>query len=453
MEDRHRDIGLFRYSLAREAGDPQLSKADRGALVRALAAMDHAGPDGRRVRVGRSTLDRWIRTWRAGGFEALCPSPRRAEPHTPPAVLDLAASLKREVPKRTAAQVLRVMTEAGTTPCPSERTIQRHFARLGLNVRPDGSPPQAYGRYEAQARNDRWLGDAMHGPQVGGHKAYLLAFLDDHSRLLPGYRWCSSEDTIRMEQTLRAALSARGVPKVLLVDHGSAYRDAQLHRACAVLGIRLVHARPYTPTTKGKVERFFETARSGFVVELEARGVADLAELNRLFGAWVETVYHRRRHSETGATPLERFMAPGPPELPSATLLHEAFLWSELRTVSKSATVSLHANSFEVDAALVGRRVELVFDPFDMTAIEVRFAGRPMGLAVPIKIAAHTHPKARPEAQPAPAPTGIDYLGLVDRRREAELLGRPIGYAAMSEDNESDHDDHEHTGDEEDLAP
>ena len=166
MEDRHRDVGLFRYSLAREAGDPQLSKADRGALVRALAAMDHAGPDGRRVRVGRSTLDRWIRTWRDGGFEALCPSPRRADPRTQRAVLDLAASLKREVPKRTAAQVLRVMTEAGTTPCPSERTIQRHFARLGLNVRPDGSPPQAYGRYEAQARNDRWCRGLRKFPRV-----------------------------------------------------------------------------------------------------------------------------------------------------------------------------------------------------------------------------------------------------------------------------------------------
>ncbi|MGH9057167.1 MAG: helix-turn-helix domain-containing protein, partial [Acidimicrobiales bacterium] len=174
MEDRHRDIGLFRYSLAREAADEALSKAERGALVRALAAMEHAHPDGRRVRIGRSTLDRWIRTWRAGGFEALVPKPRRTDPRTQKAVLDLAASLKREVPKRTAAQVLRVMAESGTTPCPSERTLQRHFARLGLNMRPDGSPPQAFGRFEAQARNDRWLGDAMHGPHVGGHKAYLL---------------------------------------------------------------------------------------------------------------------------------------------------------------------------------------------------------------------------------------------------------------------------------------
>ena len=251
-----------------------------------------------------------------------------------------------------------------------------------------------------------------------------------------------------MESALRAGVAARGIPKVLLVDNGSAYRDAQLHRACAVLGIRLVHARPYTPTTKGKIERFFETERSGFVVEVEARGVGDLAELNRLFGAWVETVYHRRVHSETGATPMERFMAPGPPQLPSAALLHEAFLWSEVRTVTKTASVSLHANSFEVDAALVGKRVELIFDPYDLTTIEVRFEGRPMGTAVPLRIGTHTHPKARPEAAPAPAPTGIDYLGLIDRRRKAELQGRPINYAAMGEDC-----DHGHISNEEDLAP
>ncbi|MGH8296435.1 MAG: integrase core domain-containing protein, partial [Steroidobacteraceae bacterium] len=222
------------------------------------------------------------------------------------------------------------------------------------------------------------------------------------------------------------------------------------------LGIRLVHARPYTPTTKGKVERFFETARRGFVVEVEARGVADLAELNRLFSAWVETVYHRRVHSETGMTPIERFMAKGPPELPSAALLHEAFLWSEWRTVSKTATVHLHTNSFEVDAALVGRRVELVFDPFDMTTIDVRFEGRPMGVAVPFKIGRHTHPKARPDAQPAPAPTGIDYLDLVARRRDKELLGRRIDYASIGEDTsiDGDHDDqHEHTTDEEGTTP
>ena len=93
------------------------------------------------MRVGRNTLDRWIRDWRAGGFEALVPSARTAEPTTPAAMLDLAVKLKREAPGRTAAQVAEMIAAAEGS-APSERTIQRLFARLGLNTRPDGTPPR-----------------------------------------------------------------------------------------------------------------------------------------------------------------------------------------------------------------------------------------------------------------------------------------------------------------------
>src|SRR5206468_9994668 len=78
----------------------------------------------------------------------------------------------------------------------------------------------------------------------------------------------------------------------------------QLERCLAVLGIRLVHSRPGQPQGRGKVERAFRTVREQFLVELDARGGArDLDELNRLFGAWVEGVYHHREHSETGQAP------------------------------------------------------------------------------------------------------------------------------------------------------
>lgn len=97
---------------------------------------------------------------------------------------------------------------------------------------------------------------------------------------------------------------------------------------------------------------------------------------------------------------------------------------------------SLFGNSFEVDAALVGRRVELAFDPFDLTTIEVRFEGRAMGLAVPVRITRHIHPQASPEAAPPPVPTGIDYLSLLVARREVELSGRRIDYAGFTEANQ-----------------
>jgi putative transposase len=173
--------------------------------------------------------------------------------------------------------------------------------------------------------------------------------------------------------------------------------------------------------------------RGGFLVEVDSRGgVSDLSELNKLFEAWVEVVYHHRVHSETKATPLERFLAGGPPALPSPAELHEAFLWSAVRVVTKTAQVSLYGNSFEVDAALVGHKCQLIFDPFDLTEIEVRYEGRAMGRAVPVHIGRHTHPKARPEAAPPALPSGIDYLALVQKTREAELQGRRIDYATLT---------------------
>ncbi|MGH9262606.1 MAG: Mu transposase C-terminal domain-containing protein, partial [Acidimicrobiales bacterium] len=153
-----------------------------------------------------------------------------------------------------------------------------------------------------------------------------------------------------------------------------------------------------------------------------------------------ETAYHRRVHSETKATPLERFVAGGPFVIPTLAQLHEAFLWSEQRTVTKTATVSLHGNTFEVDAVLVGRRVECVFDPFDLTTIEVRYQGRAMGAGVARVIGRHTHPMARPEATPAPPSTGIDYLGLLADRHAAELdeLAPPTRYSGLAESNDPD---------------
>jgi putative transposase len=287
------------------------------------------------------------------------------------------------------------------------------------------------------APNDRWTGDALHGPVVGGRKTYLFAFIDDHSRLLTGYRWGHSEDTVRLEAALRNGLASRGVPNVVYLDNGSAMVSKQLLRAFAILGIQLTHSKPGQPAGRGKIERFFRTVREQFLIELtgpDALAKIDgPTELNELFTAWVETVYHQRVHSETGQTPLVRFTATEPPALPSAAQLHEAFLWSERRLVTKTATVSLHGNTYEVDAALVGRRVELVFDPFDLTSLSVRYQDRDMGTAIGHQIGRHVHPATKPDTSPNPAPaTGIDYLGLV-RDRHTAAVNKRVDYAGLAE--------------------
>jgi putative transposase len=197
-----------------------------------------------------------------------------------------------------------------------------------------------------------------------------------------------------------------------------------------------VHSAPGRPEGRGKIERFFRTVRDQFLVEITsdaAAAITGLEELNRLFTAWAETIYHPRPHTETGAPPLRRWQEGIPVPLPLLTpaQLREAFLWSEFRTVTKTATVSLHGNAYQVDELLAGRKVELVFDPFDLADIEVRYGGRSFGKAVAFTIGRHAHPKARPE-QPAAAPpaTGIDYLALIGTAHDSVLAER-INYAAL----------------------
>ncbi len=179
--ERAQAIGLFRYQLICPALDAGLSTKQRGKLVRQIAAGTHTDPFGNQVRVSRETLDRWIRRYRGGGFEALLPEPRRLAARTDAQVLELAASLKRENPTRTATQVARILRTA-TGWAPSESTLLRLFHRLELMGRGAGEAPAVFGRFEAANPNELWVGDALHGPRVGDRKTYLFAFLDDHSR-------------------------------------------------------------------------------------------------------------------------------------------------------------------------------------------------------------------------------------------------------------------------------
>ena len=170
--ERAQAIGLFRYQLICPALDTALSTKQRGKLVREIAGRTHADPFGNQVRISRETLDRWIRRYRAGGFAALGPAPRRLTARTDAQVLARAASLKRENPTRTVAQVARILRTA-TGWAPSESTLLRHFHRVDLMGPAAGEQAGVFGRFEAADPNELWCGDALHGPRVGDRKTYL----------------------------------------------------------------------------------------------------------------------------------------------------------------------------------------------------------------------------------------------------------------------------------------
>jgi len=260
MERKQQDrVALHRWAVIAEAANDRLTAAERGALVRQIAARAHTHPDGSARRYSRGTIDRWLRAWRAGGLEALKSSPRadtgvvRARPE----LFAEAAALRLELPGRSAAQIASILYHRHGIRV-AERTIRAQLRRAGLHREALAAEPKAYGRYEAARCNERWITDVLVGPWVpwprreGSVRARLFLIVGDHSRLLVDGRFFAHENARACQELLRRAITRRGVPDVLYCDNGAPFSNAWLARTCGVLGIRLVHSRPYSPPLTGQ---------------------------------------------------------------------------------------------------------------------------------------------------------------------------------------------------------
>jgi putative transposase len=433
-------VALHRWAVIAEAANGKLTARERGALVRQAAARPHAHPDGTSRTYSRVTIDRWLRAWRAGGLDALKPAERsdtgtvRAHPE----LFAEAAALRLELPGRSAAQIASILYHRHGIKI-SERTVRGQLRRAGLHREALAAEPKTYGRYEAARPNERWITDVLVGPWVpwprtnSSVRARLFLIVDDHSRLLAGGRFYAHENARACQELLRATITRRGLPEVLYCDNGAPFANAWLARTCAVLGIRLVHSRPYSPEGRGKQERLNRYIREAFLAEAEHHGIESIEALNDLFAAWADHVANRRVHAETGETPIERFQKAGPRRQAGPALLREAFRWSVTRKVTRTATVPLEGNSYAVDPALTGRRVELRYDPEDLTRIDVWLDGKPAGVATPFVTRRHVHRAVPQAARPEPAATGIDYLGLVAAAHDDEAgTGAKIDFTALA---------------------
>ena len=213
----------------------------------------------------------------------------------------------------------------------------------------------------------------------GSVRARLFLIVDDHSRLIVDGRFFAHENTRAGQELLRRAIVRRGLPVVLYADNGAPFANAWLNRTCAVLGVRLVHSKPYSPEGRGKQERVNRYIREAFLTEaVPSSASTSFDELNDRFAAWVEQVANRRVHAETGEAPIDRFerRRAAPP--------------SRRRTAAGSVPLVGHPQGdphrdrpvgrqqLRRRPALVGRRVELRYDPEDLTRIDV-LLGRPTG--------------------------------------------------------------------------
>ena len=379
-------MALFRYGLIADLLHREPGEKGLFGLLREKAERSYEIPGSRRTRVAAETIRDWLACYRRGGFDALLPQPRsdRGQARAiPQEVADLLCHLKEQTPELSVVAVIERAREAGVDGVLSlaPATVHRLLSRHGLmEKRPHQPTSKDRRRFAYEAAGELWMSDVMHGPTVaveGGRKrkSYLVALLDDATRVVPFAAFALAENTAAFLPVLQQAILRRGVPKRLYVDNGAAYRSHHLALVCAKLGITLIHARPYQPQGKGKQERWFRTLRMQLLPTLSAADLGSLEALNRKLWAWIEGEYHHSPHQGLdGITPLDRWaMAAGDVRLLGADCdLSDLFLFEEKRRVQKDRTVSLHGIVYEVDASLVGETVTLRFDPSRR--------GRPVGV-------------------------------------------------------------------------
>lgn len=457
-QEQRTEIALFRYTLILPLLREPSARA-RQQMRKNLAAVVYDIPHSSRRTISITTLYRWERAYRAGGFEALKPQARadRDQPRAiSPETLARAEALKREQPFRSARSIAKMLSLDQTNPIPeaklAPRTLRRQLAQRGASTAQllSQQRPKPYRRFERAAFGDLWQGDAMHGPWLPDpaqpdqqRQVFLFAFIDDHTRLVPHAQFYWNEQQPRMEDCFKRAILRYGRPLAVYVDQAKIYTAKQFDTICATLGIQRILGTPYYPEGRGKIERFFQFVQSDFLPELQQSEVTSLPQLNESLLAWLAVVYHRKPHAEIGQAPLERFRQQPHPAARSVdpTTLRQAFLHRAQRKVTKTATISFQGNRYRVPDYLRGQTIELRYDPFDLSQLELWFQDTFLQLAQPERLVQLTLPDLELDPTPASPPpqTGLDYLALLraehQRLIQAQLEG--IHFSQLSQPPEA----------------
>jgi len=446
------DDALFRYQLIAPLLDPSLQRGEQSQQLKAIAGQEHAHPVRGRVRRSTASLKRYLRRYRkaAEGQKVLAlqrkervdkGSTRRIRPE----VLERAVQLRKEVPERSVAQLLRVLELEGTIApgAVTRPTLDRHLRARGCSRTAVQAEAKGFRRWQRDRRNALWQSDSKQGPFLPDptdpkgkrmRRTVLLGFIDDRSRLVTHAQFYWDEKLPSLEDTFKKAILKRGIPDRIYVDNGRTFISGRLGAICTELQIRRLNTRPYEPTAKGKIERFWKTVDDSFMPELRALKVRTLDELNAYFWAWLEGAYHHRQHRELEATPADVFANdPHPLRLADPVVLAEAFLQREVRKVDKTGCVSLEGVVYDVGAAMARQRVELRYDPYappdlpdQPPEVQVWQNGKKVGVAHPVGSSVEREAAVSQQTEEI-ARSGVNYLQLLRQQQEQALQRKVQG--------------------------
>ena len=451
--------GLTRYETIAPLLDPELDPKKRNALRLQIA---------REKGVSVRTLYRWEKLHTVGGFAALRPLNRRQRrsvklPKNFDEVLRQAILLKREVPLRSVEQIIFILEGEGwVKPGALKRsTLQRYLYNAGFGKKQMKKYSEAqYSSSKRFCKPHRMMlvqGDIKYGPELpigpNGKKVqtYLSALIDDHSRRILSSDWYDNQEGRIVEDTFHKAILQFGRPDAFYLDNGTQYISRELHDALSRLSIRMLHCKPYSAQSKGKIEAYNHFV-DAFLREAKAKQTRTLEELNRLWHLWVEEYYHNKPHSgiaeyyrsqgwevpEGGITPLQEWSRDSRRLVFLDTaVVAEAFLHHVTRTVDKGGCLSLEGRQYEVSAALIGAKVEVSFDPMCLDTVTVCYPGIDPIQAKPLTIGAYCDPKPAVPASMLPTePRTSRLLDVLEKKHDArqQLQANAISFSSFRKD-------------------
>ncbi len=388
---RREQIALFRHSVI---GDLLAQELDRGELKAELqrrASRRYRPPGAKASRTySAKTLQRWY--YAAMGKHAAGLIPKSRQRGLARKLTDEQRDLLLEMRRaHRSASIDLILSEAVRNGIVadgdvSKSTLTRLFAREGLTRLPKKRSTRTKDvqrrRWTANAPGDLWHGDVCHVVLTDseGRKrtVYVHGFLDDHSRYVPGLSARETETERDMLEVLCGALLQNPPPRTLYLDNGACYIGEVLALFCSKLKIRLVHAAPYSPESRGKMERFWRTARGRCTDHLPATATREQVDL--ALWSWLDVDYHRRKHgSLMGKTPRETYRKGSVRRPLTAQELAAALEVEIKRKVAKDGTFQVDSVVYEVDGRhLATRAITVVQDGMTGKILRAVYDGRPV---------------------------------------------------------------------------
>jgi hypothetical protein len=391
-------VALFRFALIFPLLDDRLQRGEITHKMRQICDREYEIPYSNRKRVSMGTLYAWLTAYRERrNIEDLYPKGRsdkgqrrRISSETAVALL----KLREQYPQDKITTLVRRAVNLGIF-LPSEQVDMSLIYRIFREQSAKGpiKHDKDMRRLEMEYVNQMWYLDAMVGPKVsvGEGKqrrlvtSKLFALLDDKSRLVPYARFYRNETSESLLDCLWGAFNARGLPRQVHTDNGSAMRDERIKLGCADLEVNYTHSRPYTPTGKAKIERFFSTVRMQFLPLLGT----DTLSLHTVNQRWIQYLqeYNSRYHSGIGTSPLECYLSEIEAIRPAPRDLPRLFRKREIRTVTKARTVSLDGVLLEVPLGYTGRKIELRYTA--VHDVEAFYEGKSIGMLQQVDLKAN----------------------------------------------------------------